>query len=334
MTRAALMVILLAWPLVSPAADLSGMYGEELLRHWQGRYHRSIFGNLKEVIWPVLDESERAALAGVALEVPLPNELPQEGRGDPFLFYATVDQKVVMPTLSVNFFADLCAASAWLDLKGYETTAVTDYIAMLKYNRTVQHYPVPFEALGVPEEAWEDPVVSETAQTCLGTGIIFILTHELGHIYHGHRGYEGISREQAQRNEAAADAFAIDIMRRIGDMPAGMAHWLLFATYWAANRADFTTEEEWKVHLRDENTHPLTGTRLRLVAAEMRDAANDFARSAPDYQVAVRAALSIAKEMEIIAGLLDNSDLQQFIAYRGRNTDLDDLRPVSKGSKR
>ena len=67
----------------------------------------------------------------------------------------------------------------------------------------------------------------------------FIFAHELGHVVMRHPGYKGIPLEQARRNEADADRFALDVLQRVSEVPMGAVLFFLAQGYVTPNRGHF-----------------------------------------------------------------------------------------------
>jgi predicted Zn-dependent protease len=124
-----------------------------------------------------------------------------------------------------------------------------------------------------------------------------LVLHELGHVLHGHPGYDAISAAQAQANEQDADRFALTVMRRIGVAPFGMVFWFQTGAYLSPNRGDFADDEAHAEWLQ-QTTHPVTEDRLRAIAAELRHAPEDFALEFPDQESGRLAILSTARDID------------------------------------
>lgn len=324
--------LILLLPIAVHAKDWSSLYDDVTLAYWQTRYPRSIEWNFKNVILRVLTPAERRALAGVTLQFPL-----RGFKSDPLEFYASLNPPTVtIPILSVKFFDDLSIAYTWLSVNDYSPETVTNYVAMLKYNPPGRfpggRYPPPLKALRVPDNALANPRVDELSQKILKSAVVWVLAHELGHIYHRHPGYvPGVTRKQAQSNEEEADRFATEIMRRIGELPGGMVNFFMVAAHWWPNRGDFSSDKEWEEYLEKEATHPFTAQRLLALAARLEEAAGDFARSETDYAAGVERARYIAKRVSTIAGILQDTDVQRSIALTARATGLASLAPRRLG---
>lgn len=65
-----------------------------------------------------------------------------------------------------------------------------------------------------------------------------MLARKLGHVLYQHPGYDGLERSETRRNEAQADAFALDIVARVGEPPMGMVPVFMLTAY--ADRGEGT----------------------------------------------------------------------------------------------
>ena len=321
MRKLCLVFLLLLFPVTGAAKDLSTLYRQDALRYWQTRYPSNIQYNFRNVILPVLSPQERLRLSSVQLLFPLVGA----GGGDPLEFYSYIDQtgpKVAMPILSIKFFDDLAIAYAWLWANGYSIETVSDYVATLKYNDPTKFqgskYPQPFDALNVPANALDNSDVDDLSQKILKSAMVWILSHELGHIFYGHPGYgPNISAEQARRNEEQADRFATELMRRIGVAPLGMANFFTVASHWWANRGDFSSDQAWRYYL-EHQTHPLTAGRLKALAQDIEASAPIFARKEPNYSSALKSVLFASGEITKMAKLLEDEYLQRSVRAKAR----------------
>ena len=277
-------------------ADLTGLYDEATLDQWGQRYERSTQRILDEVIRPALLADEQRRLANADLDLPVHAEGTQRGR--PLAFYAD-GWRVVMPVFSLKFLDDLCTAYAWLQINGYSLETISDYTAMLRYGE-VQPTPAyaPLAALGVPADALDDRRVDELALGHFVTARTFILLHELGHIYHGHRGGTGAP---SRANEEAADRFAAEVMARTPLPPLGSLVFFMADASWSGYPA------------AEDDTHPLSGARLRALAARVEDR-------------------GLARSLVQLADLLDDPDIRTGFAAAGRSATLDSLKPRRPGA--
>ncbi len=324
---ALLLSLLVILPNTAAAADLAMLYSDAVLAERKARYEPHIRWNFDNLVVGSLTPQERAKLGRVVLELPLRGE--GELRGHPLAFYAG-GRTVTVPIMSVKFFDDLTVAWAFFWANDMSLEPVTDYLGMLKYRDPQEiggRFPPPFEALGVAPNAWEtDTAVDDVSQKALKSALVWIMAHELGHLYHGHRGYVGVSAEQAQENEAQADRFANTIMRRIGVAPMGMAQFFMMMAHFDRNAADFSSPEEWQAWLSEQNTHPLTASRMTALADDLLRSPEDFAATESDVAAGVERVRYVAAQIRGIGDLLADPDIQRSIALKALATDPQSLR--------
>ena len=310
--------------------DLDSLYDDATLRTAQAGYERGLERNYDEVILPRLTAPERRRLADVRIAVPL------RGPGnDPFAYYATSPPPAVnLPALSLKFFDDLSVALAWLWANGYGLETPYEYVGMLKYRDAAEfgrRYPPPLDALQIPADALKDAKVAEMAGKIFDSAIGFVLLHELGHIRYGHPGNgPEVPNEVSRANEAEADRFALEIMRRTESEPTGMAYLFMAFVYGTPNRGDYESDAAYAQSLTSA-THPLTADRLRLLADGLRDSAADFARNEADAKAGLQAVLYIADQLSGVADSLADPQLQRLIAHQSRETTLAMLAPHRTG---
>jgi hypothetical protein len=255
--------------------NVSRLYPQEKLQVDAARWSEQIQAEYRDTILPQLTDEERSAIGAVKIEVPLagPN-------GDPFSFYTDNKGTIHLPALSLRFFSDLCVANAWLNAHGYDGTTVRDYVGLLFREATASpRAPLPavFGALGVPDNAREESAVAKRADRNFGNTIVFLLVHELGHALKKHRTDLRDPVEQ-RKQEIEADAFAIEIMRRIGQLPTGIEFWFDVEHSGHVAPVKFDTEAAWQKYLTGLD-HPVTTGRLEALAAAIEKAPDSFARN-------------------------------------------------------
>src|SRR4029434_972397 len=127
-------------------------------------------------------------------------------------FYAATGGKVVLPLSSVKLVSDLSLALAWYNRNRRPHARVFDYAAMLAFRGPAPDgvKALPLTALGVPDDADNDPAVNGLFQKLFGTTMVFSMGHETGHLFHSHRANVGEARSRQQEGEA--DDFAVELM--------------------------------------------------------------------------------------------------------------------------
>jgi hypothetical protein len=262
--------------------DVSWLYSKEKLQADAARWGDQIRDEYRDTILPQLTDKEKAALGAIKIEVPISGP-----KGDPFQFYSDGDA-VYLPALSLRFYSDLCVANAWLNAHGFDGTTVRDYVGYLfKEAGAGRRTALPvFRTLGVPDNARDESAVANRTDRNFGNTIVFLLAHELGHVLKKHR--TDLSDPVQKRNqEIEADAFAIEVMRRIGQPPIGVELWFDVERIGhvqgvrsiVADR--YPTDSEWQKYLAGLD-HPVTTERLNAIAAALEKAPDAFARNQTD----------------------------------------------------
>lgn len=306
------------------ATDMSALYDDATLRYWQPINREDILWNFENVILPKLSLQEKKVLGEVTFSFPL--------RGyerSIFEFYAEPSRyKVTLPILSIRFFADICLAQAWLVENGYSISTAYQYIGFLKYHGQSMKgsMPSPLYALKIPANARDNPGVNDLYEKSWTSAILFLLCHELAHVYYQHPAYDRISAEAARQNEVEADRFAVDIMRRIGIIPIGGGLWFSSLVRWQYNQWDCGSKEAWQDYLK-RATHPLTAFRMKSLAALLEENAAAFARSQANHESGVALVRSMAGDLAGVAAILEDAGMQRLLQTEGQSTQLNMLVP-------
>lgn len=325
---------LLIWFVVTPTAatanDLSKLYDMAKLAQEKPRFERRINEMFTRAIWPNLTRDEKRLLGGVAFEFPLVGMNP-----DPMDYYSGERgglRFVAMPILSLIFLEDLSTAYAWLYVHGYSLETIDEYVTMLRYKKSTDfagsRYPPPLKALQIPNNALADRKVDELSLRFRNSAFAYILLHELGHIFYGHRGYKGITTAQARINEQNADRFALDVLHRTSTIPMGAILFFQAQAYFMPSKGQLKaegklkTDKEWEAYLRTKVTHPLTADRLRAMAVHLDNSASK-AGPGPDRETL----WYIASRLEHVAGILEDPDLQGCMAIVAHRADPSTLEP-------
>lgn len=307
---------------------LGDIYDDALLHHWQERYRPNVQWNFDNLVLGRLTPAERARVGTVTLAYPLRAEGTL--RDHPLQFYAGGD-RITVPVLSLKFLDDLTLAWAFLHVRGRPLDPVMDYLAMLRYQDPAStpkgRFQGPLETLGVPPDIWKrDPAIDDISQKAFKSAVVWILAHELGHLYHRHPGYgPGVSRDAARANETEADQFANTIMRRIGVAPLGIVQYFMALSRLERGRGDFTSQAAYERYVREVATHPLTSDRLRAIAGDLRRSPEDFTAEESDPVAAVQRIRAVADDVDTIAGALASPDMHRLVVAIGLATTPESL---------
>jgi len=314
------------------AQALRRLYDDSLLDRLQAIYKPNIEWNLDSLLVPLLTPAEQQRLAGVQLVVPL-----RDPRADPLSYFSYwLDSRptVSLSVFSIRFFDDVAVAYSWLESNGHSSETILDYLGVLKYRPPTEfsggRYPRMFASLGIPADAALDPVGGDVANKILKSAILFVVAHELGHLYYGHNGAPA-DVQQAQENEVAADAFAIALFRRLGIAPLGIVYLFEVPVYLGKNRGDFSSDDAWFTYQRTVATHPLSGARLRHLSRELQGATDDFLKYESDETAARARIAAAALQLDSLGTLFDDPDLQRFHRIRAERIPLAELQPGARG---
>jgi hypothetical protein len=275
---------------------------------------------------PALNSDQRKRLASVKLRFPLPSE--QGGaesvyRGDPLMFYSRSDPpEVVMPVLSLKFLSDVCLAYIWLNRNGYEPGSPTIYMKLVKYNRPTRfpngRYPPLLEAVGIPDKARSDPAIEDRFNVTVNHERLFILLHELGHVFYRH----DTSAGDQQPKEVQADTFALEALLKLEAPPLGI--YFTAAANLQLNRSDFQSDTAWRTYLAGL-THPANEQRMLNAADFLRKNAKAFAGGTDGTPADHAAVLEMAGILEKLAQLVADPSFPM-VPPRSRVVDLSPLK--------
>jgi hypothetical protein len=295
------------------AQDLTLLYSQaELVRAAQ-RYSPNLRALWGEDFLSRLTPSERRLAGAVTLRLPLVG-----AHGTPLDIYADPSSRqVYLPISSVKFLDDIFIAMAYYDSRGCGLGSVSDYVAALR-EQPGAFRGSPRAALGIPADALDDRGVDDVAQKLLKSSIYFAMAHEYAHVMYRHRGYQSITAQEARQQEIQADAFALEIMRRIAVPPVSMAHFFLLASRLEYSPGDFDTAQEYEVYLRQRATHPVGAQRILAVADFMERNVKSFVRLQHDPIVWERRLLVTAGQLREIGRTLDDRSMRRFLAERAR----------------
>jgi hypothetical protein len=297
-------------------------YPDALLRDTDARTVPDVQALLAEDMpkWLTLDQRQR--LSQVAIEFPLRDD------AQPLSFSSLPSQGRIRASVSsLRFLRDVLSAYAWLGVHGFDVQTITEYLCMLKYQGPVGSTGArntPLELLGVPGNALDEPAVMARFQQLYGTALVFILGHELGHIYHQHSGYSTVSLGLARRQEEEADRFGLAILERAGSAPIGAAFYFFIAAHLQVVAGD----PEFYAR-RANDTHPISSDRMSAAASFIRGRADLFVRSGADPAVL----RDSAQKLEGVAATLNDDGVQRMLRRVGLSTAPEDLRPRRAGRR-
>ncbi len=292
-----------------PAYDWSGFYPPAILDRVARLTAPDLQSNFDQFMLPRLTDQQRRVLAGVSLDFG-----QREYPGHPLNFYAARGGRIVLPLSSVRLVTDLTLALAWMNRHRVPEKKVFDYAAMLAYRGPAPDgvRALPLAALGVPENAISEPGVGDLFQKLLIDTMVFIVAHEMGHLFHNHQA--NVDAAQSRLQESEADAFAVELMGRMGMPPVGISFYFTLATPFECPA---------------RSTHPLTGERVTRLAATLRDNAALFARDKPSPQHERQLIDSIGRELEGLARLLDDPDIRESTRLIGQSSKVADFSGAS-----
>jgi len=302
---------------------LDSIYDPPVLAQRQQLYPSWVLGVFKEEIQPALTPVERGRLESVRLV------FPQSMAGwEPFGF-RTASGTIELSIASLKFCNDLMLAYAWLGRHRYSLASLDDYLVMLSNWRSDQPPPPPLTTLRIPANARDDADTDRLATLLVRSAYLFIVLHELGHVVHGDNPSQASTPEIAQAQEVAADAFALDLMARMGTVPTGMAAYFQFGAAFMPNPVQYRDTAAYFAALKAQ-THPMTTGRLRAVAVAIDERAEMFAI---DRQPATLAQFrELSRLLRKSAALTSDPDMLRLAALRGATLEPRDLAPRRPGA--
>jgi len=304
------------------SSDYSKMYARQELIKSSKIYSDNLRGVWEHDLLGRLTRSEQKQARNIKLNLPLLGQNKY-----PFDYYANpLRREVFIPIFSVKFLDDMAIAIAWLERHGCSSEAALDYVGAIRYQPQSKHrFVPPLVALGIPDDALEDAFVNDVSGKILKSAIYFLMAHELAHVIYQHKGYKQITSRQAQQQEKESDAFALNLMRRIGVPPAGMAPFFAMASRFESAPGDFDSLSKYEDYLRDRLTHPLTSARLLSIAQKIRKNVNSFTREQTDPRAWRPRIFSMANDISKIGEILDDHAMREFQRRRSIQIDFKGL---------
>ena len=290
----------------SRAQDVSGLYSRDELARIARIYAPNIEAMWRDDFLSQLTARERLQAGAVTLRLPLFGIHRQL-----LEFYSSAARReVVLPVSSIKFVDDLAAAAVFYDQRGCGHGPVSDYVAALRFRSSAE---APLDTLGVPASALDD----EIAKRIVSSTLFFVMGHEFAHVMYAHRPYESISAVQAQAQEIEADAFALDVMRRISVPALGVVHFFVLAS---------RLEPAAGGVVRLAATHPVSARRIAAIADSIDANVRAFTKLQPDRRAAEASLRARVQLLRGIAGILDDNRMRTFLEDRARNADLSAFR--------
>lgn len=302
-TLCAITVGMLSALLAQPAA----LYTDEELADALKTYSANLRGMWRDDFVARLAVDERTFGKQLRLEMPLFGRNRQ-----PFEYYAEGDV-VTVPIASVKFLDDISIAYAWYESRGCDVRAIADYAGLLRMRGAAAGVSMkaPRAALGVPGNVLQDAYVNDVSGKLLKSAIYFLMAHEFSHLRSKHRFDDSVPLDRAQRQEIEADAFALDVMRRIAVIPAGMVPFFLTLTWLETTSADHPTPAAYAAAIRVQGKHPISSARLTTLGRSIRDGAQTFAAGQASPEAWRPTMERIGTQIESMGSTLDDRVFRQ-----------------------
>jgi hypothetical protein len=302
---AALTVIAVA-PLSAEPRDVVNLYSQAVLDDFAGRIEPVVQAIVKDNVEPYVNSNDVARLRTMLFLFPQGRDLvgfTSDPAGD----------AVIIPILSLKFLNDFIYVTSREVKEGAKARPLSPfiYIGLLKYRRANEFpdsaLPTPFEAFGITHNELQMPIsvdrdVVLDYQWNIRGALVFIISHEIGHVLLNHTGHPSIKHEEE------ADAFAVSIVERSGVSPGGIVDLFNIFALWSPVPGDPGLEKA-----QQESPHPLNGARIRSVVASFLDRKR-FYPGAEDSDARVVALANLAEGLGKEADGLDN--LQQSVGNR------------------
>ena len=301
---------------------VDSIYSAETLAERQQMYPHFFRGMYQQMIAPKLSAEEALAVGEVQFRFPA--SLPGQ---EPFGFSSTRGA-VTLSIASLKFLNDLMLAYCWLGRHKYLLSTIDDYLLMLRFWHADCPPPDPLGAMGIPGDAIDEAGTGELHVDWIKRAYFFILLHELGHLRWGDTGAEAASPAQSQRQESRADAFALDVMGRLGLVQAGITQFFEWASAFMPNPADYADDDSYWKAVSARN-HPLTTDRLVQAANDIEANAGLYAKDQSPETLAAFGAL--AQYLRKLASLKRDPDMLRIAFRRGAMLRSEDLAPRRPG---
>jgi hypothetical protein len=294
-------------------ADLTSLYGVDNLESRRGRLTEDVNLVIAQEIQPFLTEAQVRAFTNIQLDLP-----PTVGSTpDPFDFYSAKPKHITLPLLTVAFIEEMSQAYSWLWANRFSSQTVDEYLGMLGNRAPADfpghRYPAPLAALHIPADAMNNPAVAGMAARVRGTTLSFMLLHQFGHLTYRAQVQESLLKhERADKEEEFADAFALAVMKKNSEPPAGLLlliHGLLY------------------LPSQPPKDHPVSSHRLNAMADFLDLRVREFAAGRADARLTALAIGSLANHIRKSALFLSDSTGQKLWAEDSRQVTIASLSP-------
>ncbi len=312
-------LVLLALLLASSVfcGDWSSIYDAKSLESQRERLTKDVDLVIAQEIQPFLTSAQAHAFSDIQIDLPL----TAEPSPNPLDFYSAHAGNITLPLLTVAFVEDMSEAYSWLWANRYSSQTVDEYLGMLR-NRGPgdfpgNRYPTPLEALHIPANALENPAVAHMTDRVRATTLSFMLLHQFGHLSHRTAAEEAaLKHDHAEGGEEFADSFALEVMKKNSETPAGLLmliHGMLY------------------LPPAPQKQHPVTRHRLNAMADYLDMRVREFAEGRPDRKLATFAIQSLASHIRKAALFLSDSTGQRLWAEQSSQTTVASLMPRRVG---
>jgi Peptidase family M48 len=298
------------------------MYEEKVLQSTAANAQTALNDSLQRHVLPALPLEQRAAAQRIRIVI------DREAVEHPLMFYADLSaEEVHVSASTLRLLGDLLYAWGWLAANGNSPDTVLAYLSMLKYQYAGKQQAsatlAPLGVLGVPASVRDDPVLAQQVNWQYNSAVFFLLCHEVGHIVLRHRTVaDGLMPAQSRIQEQNADAFALNVMRSIGQTPEGLVMYFLFASVLEMFAVDDKTVTPFV------RTHPLNVDRILAMVKYIRSNADSFAQVQVDTRRATQYYLAIADQIETaVKRVLDDDSTQRWWQSTGTKSTLMSLGP-------
>lgn len=317
-------------------ADVLPIYPEATTREWESEFHDAVQENYVRLFKPKLDVHEAQQLRSLHFIFPTDPNLVL------FQFESRSDGAVILPVASLLLLKDLIAAFVWLEANNYSTQTVLDYLSIV-YQGRLGTFPsaerMPLQALGIPADALADQSLLQKRNDILSKSIFFILGHELGHLSQGFSAQADCQKQRSststnarcnfaslQKSEENADAFAVEMFRRIGLVPSASNVFFILSSQLYPKRSEFSSEQVWEDSIK-LRTHPLDSVRIENVATRIEAQRQSFQRAFASPELGDRAIDDSVKALKTLAAMLNDKDLTGMQIAWAKTLNAEDIKP-------